>query len=295
MTIFRILIFLAALLLNYAAQAQDTREISTAPREIYGNQTAEIGIKIGNGGAGPTGIIRALAEDYLKMTDAKYSIAWYQDISVNALQQLRNEVIDIALVYEKNQGEEAQKQGWATNYTPVFNDHFLIIGPKSNPAQIEKTDPLNHAFKKIAYLGKERSAPTFISRDDNSGTNIREQTIWKMINLKPWQEEKNWYVKQHVFPQQALIYADQNSLYTITDYGTFLSNKSQLKNSQILIKSGKLLINPCFALLGRNPSREAKNFLDYLKSERAQNLIADFGKDKFGGKALFTKTDQEEF
>lgn len=139
----------------------DTRTISSEPKEIYGGSKKNIQIRIGNGGAGSTGILRALAEDYLKSTSKNYSIAWYQDISINTLFQLKSGVIDIALVYEKSQGDTAQKEGWATNYTPIFNDHFLIVGPKKNPAQLTESDSPQQAFAKIATLGKKNSNKIF--------------------------------------------------------------------------------------------------------------------------------------
>lgn len=291
-------IFLSLLFLSLSFQsnaATDTRQISTTPKEIYGPKNTEIKIRIGNGGAGPTGILRALAEDYLQTTDKNYSIAWYQDITINTLSQLKNGRIDVALVYEKQQANTGIKEGWATNYTPIFNDHFLIVGPKSNPAKLGKSDSPAAAFQKISELGEKNLTPIFVSRDDNSGTNVKEQSIWELAKIKPWEGEVNWYSKQHVFPSDALIYANKNSLYTITDFGTWLSNSTKLRNSKIYLRGGTTLLNPCFALLGKNPSTEAVDFLNYLKSERGQKIIAEFGKNKYAGKALFTKASQLDF
>lgn len=290
--IFLVLILLALPLLSHAGT--DTRTISTEPKEIYGPKNAEIKIRIGNGGAGPTGILRALSEDYLEVTGKNYAIAWYQNITIHTLNNLQNGVIDIALVYEKQQADVGIKEGWATNYTPVFNDHFLIIGPKTNPAKLKKSDSPELAFQKIAKIGNQNLKPIFVSRDDNSGTNVKEQSIWEMAKIKPWQGDVKWYAKQHVFPKDALVYADKNSLYTMTDWGTWLSNEKDLRNSKIYLRGGPTLLNPCFALLGAKPSAEVFEFLNYLKSEHAQKLIAEFGKNKLG-KALFTKASQQDF
>lgn len=278
----------------YAGSATtDTRSLSAEPKEIYGPAGAVIALRIGNGGAGPTGILRALAEDYLAFSGANYAIAWYQDISKNTLLQLKKGTIDIALIYEKSQGKEAQEEGWATHYTPVFNDHFLILGPKSNPAQLQADSP-EQAFAKIAQAGKQHSRPMFLSRDDNSGTNVKEHSIWQKAGLSPWKEENNWYVKLHVFPKDALMATDKQSLYTISDWGTWLSNASSFTNSAIYVRGGEMLLNPCFALLGKNPGKEVLAFLEYLKSPRAQQLIATFGKERYGH-PLFTPAAQADF
>ncbi len=277
------------------AQSTDTRTLSSEPKEIYGNVESKFQIRIGNGGAGPTGILRALAEDYLKFSGKNYSIAWYQDISVNTLTQLKNGKIDIALVYEKSQGDAAQKEGWAKNYTPIFNDHFLIVGPKNNAAKLLKSDSAENAFSKIARLGHKNSIKTFLSRDDNSGTNVKEKSIWNSLNLEPWQEQNSWYFKHHVFPKDALLYADKNSLYTLTDWGTWRANKSELQNLKIYVRGGQTLLNPCFALTGANPNTEVLEFLEYLKNNRGQKLIANFGKKSETDSAFFTPAKIADF
>lgn len=271
-----------------ALAAPDTRLLSTKPKEIYGN-TKNIQIRIGNGGAGPTGILRALSEDFLKEGDKKYGIAWYQDISPNTLKQLKQNVIDMALVYEKHDGEKALNEGWATSYTVIFNDHFIIVGPKKNPAKLKNKDLAAEAFTKIA-----ETKSNFLSRDDNSGTNVKERGIWKEANLEPWKEGNIWYLKHPTFPKDALLQADKNSLYTITDWGTWLSNYTSMKNSVIYVRGGESLLNPCFALLGKSPSDEVLEFLTYLKSERAQEIIENFGEEDFGS-PLYTKAQQMDF
>lgn len=288
-------IFFAFLLITSNSLANsDTRQVSHEPKEIYGNSNQEIGLAIGNGGAGTTGILKILAEDFLKKTNSHYQIAWYQDISPNTLKQLKNSVIDIALVYEKEEREQALKEGWASNYTPIFNDHFIIIGPKENPANITKKDSLRATFKKISTYGQENSQNIFLSRDDNSGTNVKEKTIWSAISLEPWKTDNEWYYKFHTFPKEALLKADKEHLYTITDWATFVSNRESLTNSVIYVQGGEQLLNSCFALLQKNPNKNALDFLNYLKSKRAQDIIANFGKDKFGD-ALFTRANRKEF
>lgn len=236
-----------------------------------------------------------MAEDYLKSAGKDYAIAWYQDITINTLTQLKNGVIDIALIYERSQGEAAEKEGWAKNYTPIFNDHFLIVGPKDNPAKLRKFYSAAVAFLKIARFGDKSSARIFLSRNDNSGTNVKERSIWNGLNLEPWNGENSWYFKYSVFPRDALIYSEKNSLYTITDWGTWLANQSGLQNLRIYVRGGKVLLNPCFALTGKNPSTETLEFLNYLKGERGQKIISDFGKKTHNGLAFFTPAAKADF
>ncbi len=271
-----------------------TLSVSSEPKEIYGEHQDNIKIRIGNGGAGPTGILRVLSEDFIRHFDKDFSIAWYQDVSPRTLEQLKNGVIDIALVYERDQAKKAYKEGWATNYKVIFNDHFIIVGPKHNPAAISEHDSAPLAFRKIKSYSDALGEPTFISRNDDSATNTKEKNIWRIVGYQPWQDIPNWYATRNVFPKEALIYADRNKLYTITDWGTWLSNSMHFENLQVLIMGSELLLNPCFGFLNINPSKETQEFYSYLQSERAQKIIAEFGVARLG-KPLFTPANQPDF
>jgi ABC-type tungstate transport system permease subunit len=292
-----LLIVLAAFFSSISfAQGVDSRLVSAEPKEVY-SAPSEIKVRIGNGGAGPTGILRALAEDYFSLTHKKMSIAWYQDISTNTLKQLKAGNIDIALVYEPKEVKKYLSKKWATGGMRIFNDHFIIVGPDSNPAGLTAQDTPAEAFLKIAHYASvhpSNGKMLFLSRNDQSGTNQKEQLIWLQNNLKPWRNA-SWYKKFSVFPSDALLEADKYSLYTLTDYGTWLSNFNRIRNSKIYVSGGKDLNNACYALLKEHPSPEAKAFLHYLLSPRAQKVIADFGKNRYQGFPLFTSAQQLDF
>jgi ABC-type tungstate transport system permease subunit len=118
------------------------------PNGIYGPSEAEIVLKIGNGGAGPTCLLQALSEDYIKSKNLNIRIAWVQTISRLTLENLKEGTIDISLSYESESELQAIQEGWASNRTLIFNDHFLIVGPKNNPAGILPNDTASTAFRK---------------------------------------------------------------------------------------------------------------------------------------------------
>ncbi len=280
-----------------SAYSQNTDHANENPKEIYGNPNNKIALRISNGGAGPTGIIKFLAEDYLSINkDKQIKIAWYQNISRFSVSILKEKKIDIALIYEPVDAKKAVREGLASNYTPIFNDHFLIIGPKKNQAGIQSTDSPAKAFAKIHKYGEMNSKEKlFLSRNDLSGTNIKEKLLWTLIHKSPFDDNAKWYFKFLKFPNEALLKADQEEMYTITDWGTWITNESKIKNSKIYIKGGEDLVNPCIALLQKNPSKNAVHFLEYLKSPRAQKLIANYGKEINHKKAFFTPAEQIDF
>ena len=257
------------------------------PKEIYGPKEAKLELLIGNGGAGPTCLIQALAEDFIQQNELNMRIGWVQTISRLTLENLKDGVIDISLTYEPDLEKLVLYQGYASERTLVFNDHFILVGPKSNPAGVFKSDSVEEAFNKIAI-----SESPFFSRNDHSGTNERERQIWRALKLKPW-EISPWYCSEHLFPSESLLKADIESCYTLTDRGTFLMMNALLSNTVVYIQNEQALINRCHAMLQKTPKPSAKDFLDYLKSDRAQNLIS-----RYSGKAcapLFTRADQDQF
>src|SRR4051812_40406692 len=84
----------------FAEPATSSLTLQLKPEEIYGVPYAPIKIRLSNGGAGPTGLLRALAEDYLHSRHKKFAIAWYKNMSKNTLYELEHGVVDMALAYE---------------------------------------------------------------------------------------------------------------------------------------------------------------------------------------------------
>jgi ABC-type tungstate transport system permease subunit len=264
------------------------------PTAIYGPKDAPLELILGNGGAGPTCLLQELSEDFIKTHHLTIQIGWIQTISRLTLENLKDKVIDISLTYEAEPEKIAIQNGWASARTLVFNDHFILVGPKDNPADLKPSDSIEEAFKKI-----QLSQSKFLSRNDFSGSNERERFIWSSLNSHPWEQKPSWYITQKVFPADALRKADKESLYTLTDRGTLIAYQTDLQNTAVYIQNGEILMNRCHAMLQRHPTQLAKDFLKYLNSDRAQNII-----DTYAGKnqkncinccPLFTSAHHDTF
>lgn len=112
-----------------AAELINSEERPTVPTQIYGPEDAEIALLLGNGGAGPTCLLQALSEDFILSKKLNIQIGWIQTISRLTLENLKDGVIDISFTYEQEPELQAIQEGWATQRTLVFNDHFLLVGP----------------------------------------------------------------------------------------------------------------------------------------------------------------------
>lgn len=264
------------------------------PCEVYGDPDALVCIRVGNGGAGPTGILRALAEDYLARTNRQERIEWYQTISRYTLEALKTGQTDISLSYEPAMEAQAVSEGWAIGLRRAFNNHFVLVGPVSNPAGLNPQDTPASAFAKIVQFGSKSSRPTFLSRNDGSGTNHKEQGLFRANNAVPWEKFVPWYISEQVFPVDALVLADAGNLYHLTDRGTFLTARMQLKNTQVYVQGFPILLNPCSLMLRPNSSESAHLFAAYINGLEGQTLIKYFGRNKFG-LSTYTPAQQEQF
>ena len=272
---------IAALFFSVPAFAEDTLTPSTEPAEIYGS-TAAPRLRIGNGGAGATGIFRALADGYPSVRDGRSAIAWYRDISRNALLNLRYGKVDVALVYDPEQVQAAIAEGLVTEAWPAFNDRFVIVGPSENLANVEFNDTAVAAFKKIALYGETAGQGAFLSRDDMSATNIKERSLWSEAQSAPWDAE--WYKRQHVFPAAALEYANTHRLYTLTDWATWISNRGKMKHLKLVVATDgdPSMANRCVALIKKPGTQAALDFIQFLVSAEGQRIISEFGRQEFG-------------
>ncbi|WP_219598560.1 substrate-binding domain-containing protein [Aeromonas salmonicida] len=162
----------------------------------------------------------------------------------------------------------------------MYND-FVIVGPSQDPAGLIK---LHDAAKALQAIKDKKQ--TFISRGDESGTHIKEKTLWQAADVKP---EFAGYksIGQGMGP--TLTMASELGAYTLTDRGTWLAYQSKL-DLAVLLEGDKRLFNPYQVILV-NPKRYpdlntegARTLKNWLVSEHGQTLIGDF---KVAGQALF--------
>ncbi|KAI9666811.1 MAG: hypothetical protein M1831_001587 [Alyxoria varia] len=304
-------------------------ELKTEPREVYG--TGPTILRLGNGGAGATGLLRALSISFLSTLENSYSISWTHNHSRSTQLALFHNHIDIALTYERGPERVAESEGWSKTAGCAFHDHFVLAGPLEDPAGVfalatssskqEADDEegesgdggavkITEAFKKIA-----RSKARFVSRCDGSTTMERERSLWRLCGLEPWkenaEESQEWYRAYTETPSEALMRADREGAYLLTDRSTLLTQvaRGTVRNTTVFVEPGDAddsLMNSCYALYSpsvdedwdsvergqevrRGDFAESKEktgyrsaFLHYLFSPAGQKVIADFGTKEVG-------------
>jgi tungstate transport system substrate-binding protein len=191
---------------------------------------------------------------------------------------------DVVMVHAVQAELKAVANGSFINRSYMMYDYFVIIGPENDPAGIRNASSATDAFNKIAA----KQSP-FISRGDDSGTHTMEKSIWKAANITP---AGTWYLSVGKGMGDTIITANTKEGYTLSDRGTYLAMKDKI-NLRILFESDrKYLFNP-YHVMAVNPAKFpnvkydlAMKYIDYVTSPWGQDIIRNYGKDKYA-EALF--------
>ena len=191
---------------------------------------------------------------------------------------------DVVLVHAKPLEQKFMAEGQGVKRYDVMYNDFVLIGPKSDPAQVQGTKDVAVAFRKI----KEAQAP-FVSRGDRSGTHFAELKIWRLAGIDIAREKGAWYRDTGQGMGPALNTAAAMNAHILSDRGTWLSfkNRGDLViavegDRRLYNQYGVMLVNPA-----KHPNVKAKlgqAFIDWLISPEGQDAIASY---RINGEQLF--------
>ncbi|OCL08297.1 hypothetical protein AOQ84DRAFT_439707 [Glonium stellatum] len=247
----------------------------------FNSTNSTILLRVGNGGAGQSGLIKALADAFIQSRVANGSdpprIAWYTSDTTFTIEYLQTGNVDVGITYSEIAEKIAIDQSIAKSPSYyAFRDHFLIVGPTSNPANLSKSSDVLAMFSDL-HAAAEAATSTipvrFLSRYDKSATNIKDSFLWISIG-------------------QALTVAILLQEYTITDRGTYLSLDTSLQNQTTIYKAATdnadyLLLSPAHLLVGKKAAYPdvADAFAKWVASTEGRKVITDFGRN---GQQLYT-------
>ncbi|HTP03977.1 MAG TPA: substrate-binding domain-containing protein [Nitrospirota bacterium] len=190
---------------------------------------------------------------------------------------------DMLFVHDPFREEKFVAEGYGTNRREVMHNTFVIAGPAKDPARIKGTKKATEALDLIAETGSP-----FVSRGDDSGTNIKELDLWDDAGINP--KGKGWYFETGDKMSDTLLIASQKKAYTLADIGTFLNYQKRIALSILL--QGDPALNNRYSVIAVNPGRfpavryrEAMDFIAFVTSPEGQSVIAKYIKH---GTRLFT-------
>ena len=112
-----------------------------APAETYYGpypSTSPIKLEIATGGAGQSGLVRALADafisDHVRRTScAPFAVSWLKSDTSASFNYLAQGSADLSITYHHAAEQIARKQGVADRYEYAWRDHFMLVGKTCNP------------------------------------------------------------------------------------------------------------------------------------------------------------------
>ena len=200
-----------------------------------------------------------------------------------AIEKARMGDADMLLVHSKSAEEEFIGEGFGEERMPFMYNFFVIVGPADDPAGVAGSATAAEAFQKIADTGS-----LFVSRGDNSGTHNKENAIWKSIELDP--TGQSWYESVGQGMGQTLTIADEKQAYTLSDKATFLAHEDSLAmhlEETDDMKNTYSTIVVTAARFADSNVAGAQAFVDWLKTDKARNMIAEFGVAEYGEPLFF--------
>ena len=225
-----------------------------------------------------SGLLAYLLPQFEAQTHSKVHV-----ISVGtgkALELARNGDVDLTLVHARAAEDKFVRDGAGIDRRDVMYNDFVVAGPAFDPAGIKGLGVLA-AFRKLAASNSK-----FISRGDNSGTDVMERSYWKAVGAQPVGAR---YLSAGLGMGEVLNMAAELKAYTLSDRATYSTYRART-GLEVLVEGDALMFNP-YGVIAVNPARHpgvnhqgARQLMDWLTSAEGQQKIADF---KPGGRQLF--------
>ena len=231
-----------------------------------------------------TGLLEAIHPDFEAMYGV--SVEAVAQGTGAALESARNGDADVVMVHARSLEDEFLRNGYGINRRDLMFNDFVIVGPESDPAGIAGLSSATEALTAIAD-----ASATFVSRGDNSGTHTKELDLWAAAGTDPG---GTWYQETGTGMGEALNVANQQGAYTLSDRGTFRSQRSALDLTILVqgpIEDGpESLANP-YGVIAVNPAIHdtanydlAMAYIGWITSPDAQEAIGAYQVD---GEQLF--------
>ncbi|QNO15764.1 substrate-binding domain-containing protein [Alkalicella caledoniensis] len=189
---------------------------------------------------------------------------------------------DVLLAHAKASEEAFVAAGHGVERFDVMYNDFVLIGPDSDPLNVKGL--AGNDIVKALEIIKNSGEGAFISRGDESGTHKKELELWAELGLEP---EGEWYKSVGAGMGETILMAEELQGYTLTDRATYLSMVGNLDS--VIITEGDTKMFNQYGIIAVNPDKNDKinnegaiKFIEWMLSEKGQELIKEFGVEEFG-------------
>ena len=150
-------------------------------------------------------------------------------------------------------------------YRQFMWNEFIIVGPENDPAGIAQAKTAADAFQRV-----HKASAKFLSRNDDSGTHVKELSLWKSAGVTQRLNPNYLPMGQ---PMAALLRsASEMQGYALTDRATFdqLAPSLRLK---VLFSGDSILRNVYGLILMRDADENSRTFADWILSAAGRRVV----------------------
>jgi tungstate transport system substrate-binding protein len=175
-------------------------------------------------------------------------------------------------------------------------NYFVIVGPTTDPANVTGMATVDNGtliFKRIYDAAESGVAGViFTSRGDKSGTNTKEEQIWKVWHLNGTVQTKSWYKSLGKGMGDTLTSTNELGAYTLTDYGTWLKMRSGLTNLKLVSAKQPKDLKNTYSVMVVDPQKHPMVKFDlavkfvYFMAHEGEDIIGNYTID---GELVFNK------
>jgi tungstate transport system substrate-binding protein len=194
---------------------------------------------------------------------------------------------DVLVTHAPDAEEALVEEGSLVDRRPFMENHFVIAGPREDPAGVGDAPSAVEAIQRIAGA----RAP-FVSRGDESGTHMREVALFGAAGIDP---DRRWegFVRTGAGMGLSLQVAGERRAYVLSDLGTFRAFRDRI--DLVPLSRREPVLRNVYSVLRPNPARfppgvlsvaGAQRFSEFLLSRDVAARIGAFGRE-LQGEPLF--------
>ncbi|MEN6464154.1 MAG: substrate-binding domain-containing protein [Syntrophaceae bacterium] len=221
-----------------------------------------------------TGVLQFLLSEYQKQTGGSAALL---PLGSGAYLKIEKSEADLLLSDSPLFIGKFIRDGLGRSRVPLLRSELVLLGPADDRAGVRKLKSILEAFRRIAA-----TQSPYVSRGDGSGINVRESDLWKEAGVNT--SGQKWFLISGRPMAGTLEIASAKRAYVLTDRANYIAWRN--RNSLEPFVAGDPLLLHLYEIVDIVPqdgnlSESARALLDFLSSEKARDLIRQYGKDRY--------------
>ncbi len=217
-----------------------------------------------------SGLLRELRQEFKR--DSGIELNAFVVGSGRAMRMARSGLVDLIITHDPVDERQFVLTQHPQIYRQFMWNDFIIVGQRSDPASVRSAHSAAEAFRRI-----HGAHAKFCSRNDQSGTHVKELALWRAAGVSPTSNPNYLPLGQGM--ADLLRSCDELQAYTLSDRATFdqLSERLDLG----IEHQGDPTLRNVYALtlMRRRNARgyaTAQKFAQWLLSERGRRVVESF-------------------